>query len=127
MKKKCKECKEHVEIWNKQCQGCGFTLVLEPDEDRKAKYLKTPSLGAMLFTQGWAIGARLYVWFLISVIPIAGFVALFACLFFGRRWSWQQGGWSSWEEYQKRMRLLDGVAIVWVLALLAVYLYVRFL
>ena len=80
MKKTCADCKKQVEEWNEKCGGCGFTLVIEPDEKRRARYLRGPSLGALLWTQGWTFGARLYLWFLLSLIPIVGFVALFACL-----------------------------------------------
>lgn len=126
MIKTCTSCKREVEAWNEKCDGCGFTLELVPDERRKARYLRGPSLGALLFTQGWAFGARLYFWFLISLIPVVGLVALFVCLVFGRRLSWKYGGWSDWEEYEARMRLMDVIGIVWILILAAVYLYVRF-
>ncbi len=119
----CKDCKKDVEIWNKRCEGCGYTLVLEPEEAIKVRYLRGPALGALLFTQGWAFGARTYVWFLISLIPVVGIVALFACLLFGRRWSWKYGGWGSWEEYRERMRLMDGIGFAWVALLGVLYLY----
>jgi len=125
MKKVCKQCKDKVDIWNKKCGGCGFTLVLQPNEQMKARYLRTPSLGAMLFTQGWALGARLYVWFLLSLMPVIGIVALFACMFFGRRWSWKQGGWSSWQEYTDRMKLMDRIGIAWVCILIISYFFAR--
>ena len=125
MKKTCNKCKEKVDIWNKQCGGCGFTLVLQPDEERKARYLKTPSLGALLFTQGWTFGSRLYVWFLLSLVPVVGIVALFACMFFGRRWSWRQGGWASWEEFTDRMKLMDILGIAWICFLIISYFIAR--
>lgn len=117
MNTSCQSCKADVDAWNERCGGCGFTLVLEPDEKIRAQYLRGPSLGALFWTQGWTFGSRLYVWFLISLIPVAGFVALFACLLFGRRWSWKYGGWTDWEEFRARMRLLDGIAIVWIAGL----------
>lgn len=122
----CKSCRAEVEAWNEKCRSCGFTLELVPDERRKARYLRGPSLGALLWTQGWTFGARLYFWFLISLIPAVGLVALFVCLFLGRRLSWKYGGWSDWEEYEARMRLMDRIGIVWILILAAVYVYVRF-
>lgn len=121
MKKECKECKLDVEIWNKRCNGCGFTLVLEPDENKKARFLKGPALGALLFTQGWTFGARVYVWFLLSLVPVVGFVALFACLFFGRRWSWKYGGWENWDQFKNRMRALDAVGLIWITILVIIY------
>jgi hypothetical protein len=122
----CTSCKREVEEWNERCKSCGFTLELVPDQRRKARYLRGPSLGALLFTQGWAFGARLYAWFLLSLVPVVGIVALFACLFFGRRWSWKYGGWSDWDEFQNRMRLMDMIGVVWVAILAGLYLYARF-
>lgn len=115
-----------VEEWNERCRSCGVHLVLEPDDAHRARYLRGPSLGALLFTQGWAFGARLYIWFLLSLIPLFGLVALFACLFFGRRWSWKHGGWESWDAFRSRMRLLDLIGLSWVMLLIAVYLWRRF-
>ncbi len=124
--KTCHACKQFVDEWNEKCASCGMHLVLEPDEVRKARYLKGPALGAMLFTQGWTFGARLYVWFLLSLIPVIGIGALVACLFFGRRWSWKHGGWATWEEFQSRMRVLDTIAIIWVIILIALYMWRRY-
>ena len=70
----CRQCKHLIDDWNKQCGGCGMRLVLEPDEEHRAKYLRGPALGALFFTQGWTFGARLYVWFLFSLIPVVGIV-----------------------------------------------------
>ncbi len=121
----CKQCKEKIEEWNERCHGCGFILVLEPDEKKRARYLRGPALGALLWTQGWAFGARLYVWFLLSLIPIVGFVALFALLLFGRRWAWKYGGWSDWDEFKSRMRLLDVLSVIWVGGVMVAYWYLR--
>lgn len=118
-------CRAEVAAMNAKCGGCGFTLVLEPDEKIRTRYLRGPSLGALLFTQGWTFGARLYVWFLVSLIPVAGIVALFACLVFGRRWSWKYGGWADWEEFRSRMRLLDALAAVWFAGLAVGWLLLR--
>ena len=127
MNRICKKCESVVDEWNEKCGGCGFHLVLEPEETVRAQYLKTPSLGALLFTQGWTFGSRLYIWFLLSLIPGVGLVALFMCLFFGRRWSWKQGGWGSFAEFTTRMRYMDVIAMVWILFLIASYLWVRYM
>ena len=121
----CKGCKQQVELWNKNCRGCGFVLVLEPEEKIKQRYLRGPALGALLWTQGWTFGARLYLWFVLSLIPVFGLIALFACLFFGRRWAWKAGGWSDWDEFTERMKLMDALSIVWIVGLLGFYLYAR--
>ncbi len=127
MNQVCTQCHKVVEEWNKKCGSCGFHLVMVPDEQLQDQYLKTPSLGALLFTQGWAFGSRLYVWFLISLIPGVGLVALFACLFFGRRWSWKYGGWDSWQQYTQRMKLMDHLGMIWIGVLFTSYLWTRYL
>jgi hypothetical protein len=127
MHKSCKNCKDKVDLWNKECAGCGYKLVLEPEEEIKKRYLKTPSLGALLFTQGWTFGARLYFWFILSLIPAIGIAALVLCVMFGRRWSWKHGGWSSWEAFQERMRLMDFLGVMWITFLGIFYIIARFI
>lgn len=121
MEKLCASCKAKVEEWNEKCRGCGFALVLEPEEKTRAKYLRVPSLGALLFTQGWAFGARLYLLFVFSLIPIVGIPILVIATLFGRRLSWKFGSWSDWGEYQKWMKIMDWVGICWILLLVVVY------
>jgi len=127
MKQTCTSCKQEVEAWNEKCGACGFTLELVPDDQKKARYLRTPALGALLFTQGWTLGSRMYFWFLLSLIPIVGIVALMISIFFGRRLSWKYGGWSDWNEFTKRMKYMDMLGIVWLVILGVVYLSARFL
>jgi len=121
MSKVCPTCLKEVEECKEKCGDCGYTLILEPEEKTRAKYLRTPSLGAMLFTQGWTFGARLYVPFLLSLIPIVGIPVLVFCTLFGRRLSWKFGGWSDWQEFQKWMKIMDGVAIAWIILLIISY------
>ncbi|HAU65763.1 MAG: hypothetical protein UT30_C0009G0008 [Candidatus Uhrbacteria bacterium GW2011_GWF2_39_13] len=125
MNRACLFCKKQIEDWNEHCIGCGFHVELVPDEKIKARYLRGPSLGALFFTQGWAYGARLYVWFLLSLVPVFGIIVLFICLFFGRRLSWKQGGWNSWEEFIHRMRMMDILGGIWILLLGGLYVYFR--
>jgi len=125
MQKLCSSCQAKVEEWNEKCRGCGFTLVLEPEEKTRAKYLRVPSLGALLFTQGWTLGARLYVLFLLSLIPIVGIPVLVICTLFGRRLSWKFGGWSDWSEFQKWMKILDLVGVAWIVILAIVYFWFK--
>lgn len=121
----CQSCKARVEEWNEECEGCGFKFVLEPDERIRARYLRGPSLGALLFTQGWTFGARLYLLFALSFIPIVGIPVLVGCLFFGRRMSWKFGGWSDWKSFQTRMLLLDVLAVGWILMLVGAYFFLK--
>jgi hypothetical protein len=125
MSKICEQCKKTVDECNEKCGDCGYVLVMEPEEKLRAKYLRAPSLGALLFTQGWALGARLYILFLFSLIPIIGIPNMIICILFGRQLSWKFGGWSDWQEFQKWMKILDGLAIVWILILVGVYFWFR--
>lgn len=110
---------------NEQCDNCGFNIVLEPNEERKARYLRRPSVGALFWTQGWTLGARLYLWFVLSLVPVVGVVALVACVLFGRRWSWKYGGWRDWEAFTDRMRLLDALSAIWITGLVVAYFWLR--
>jgi hypothetical protein len=121
MFKICSSCRAKIQEFNQKCRACGFTMVAEPEEKVRAKYLRAPSLGALLFTQGWTLGARLYLLFLFSLIPIVGIPVLVICVLFGRRLSWKFGGWSDWNEYQKWMKILDLVGLTWVVILVIVY------
>ena len=125
-KKSCPDCSRAVRELQERCRGCGFNIIIEPKAKARARYLRGPSLGALFFTQGWALGARQYLWFVLSLIPIVGVAALIICTLFGRRLSWKTGGWSSWNEYHRRMRLLDIISVIWVIILVVVYLTVRY-
>lgn len=124
-KKRCPSCKEFAKEWNLKCKGCGFTLVLEPTDKVRKRYLRAPSLGALLFTQAWAAGARMYIWLLLSFIPIVGVAVLIILTLFGRRLAWTYGGWTSWQEFEDRMRLLDIIGVIWVIILLLIYFTLR--
>lgn len=121
MQKSCASCQAKAKEWNEKCDNCGFSIILEPEEKIKAKYLRTPSLGALFFTQGWSLGARLYLPFLLSLIPIVGIPNMVVCILFGRRLSWKYGGWSDWQEFVKWMRLLDILAIIWIVVLIITF------
>lgn len=111
--------------WEKMCQSCGYHLVIEPDDRLRQRYLRTPSLGALLFTQGWMLGARMYLLFALSLIPVVGLVPLIFGTLFGRQMAWRFGGWSDWTEFQKRMRLLDIIGVLWVTTLIGFYFLIK--
>ncbi len=125
MQTTCSSCKVNVDALKANCAACGLTLTLEPDEARRARSLRMPSLGALLFTQGWTLGARTYLLFLLSLIPIVGIGVLIVSVIFGRRMSWKHGEWTSWEAFEERMRTLDLIAIAWIGMLGAIWLLLR--
>lgn len=125
MQTTCSSCKKEVDALRAKCAACGLTLMLEPGEKTRARSLRMPSLGALLFTQGWTLGARTYLLFLLSLIPVVGVGVLIVGVLFGRRLSWKHGEWASWEEFEERMKWLDLMAIAWVGILGAIWLFLR--
>jgi hypothetical protein len=123
----CPDCKTRVKELQEQCRDCGFNIIIEPGKKAQARYLRGPSLGALFFTQGWALGSRQYLWLIASLIPVVGIAALIICTLFGRRLAWKFGGWQSWEEYQERMKLMDIIGIIWITLLITIYLTVKYL
>jgi|SRR3989338_6682352 len=121
----CEHCLASIKQLEKECRTCGFQITVEPTKQVRERFLRVPSLGALLFTQGWTLGARLYLWFVISLIPIAGLAALVACVIFGRRWSWKYGGWRNWETFERRMKILDGIGIIWIIILGISYFFFK--
>ena len=124
---KCESCEALLHEWQERCRDCGVgvTPVNQEEEERKKSYLRWPSLGALLWTQGFSFGARLYILFIMSLIPVVGFAALGVAFLFGRKRSWKYGQWDSWQEFTQRMRLLDMLGAAWVAILITVYFFFR--
>ncbi len=125
METTCTNCKLEVDALKAKCAACGLTLVLEPDEAKRARSLRMPSLGALLFTQGWTLGARTYLLFLLSLIPVVGIGVLVVAVLFGRRLSWKHGEWASWEEFEERMHWLDLLSFAWIGIVAIAWLFLR--
>jgi len=125
-KQKCTNIKTEVKKLDRQAEGCGFRVHLESAEESMKRYLRTPSLGALLWTQVWALGARMYFWFILSLIPIVGFVPLIVLTIRGRQLSWNTGQWENFEVFKRRMRILDIVALVWLIIIVGVYLFIKY-
>lgn len=123
----CTSCEAKLHAWQEQCRDCGFVLVRKEEQDlaREQRYLRIPSIGALLFTQGWTFGARMYVLFILSLLPGVGIAALCLSFLFGRRLSWKYGHWKDWETFTKRMRTLDLLGLAWGAGVLVVYIFFR--
>lgn len=124
---KCESCEALFHEWQERCRDCGIAVsgVSTEQEEIKKSYLRIPSLGALLWTQGWTFGARLYVLFLMSLIPGVGFVALGVAFLFGRKLSWKYGSWDNWQTFTQRMRILDMLGAAWVAVLILIYFFFR--
>jgi hypothetical protein len=125
--KKCPDCLDKLREAQDICGACGYKVELISEEKQIERFIKRPSPGGLFFTQAYAFGTRQYLWFIASLIPILGFVALGVMFLFGRRLSWRFGGWDSFEEYKKRQTTMDVVSCVWLAILLSAYLLLRFL
>ncbi|OGL71848.1 hypothetical protein A3C17_01920 [Candidatus Uhrbacteria bacterium RIFCSPHIGHO2_02_FULL_53_13] len=126
LKKVCPECFSKLKELQKLCQGCGYKIELVTADEEIERFLRRPSPGGLLWTQAYAFGTRQYLWFVLSILPITGFVALPMMFAFGRRWSWRVGGWGSFTEFKERQVLMDRIGIAWILFLVLIYLYFRF-
>ncbi len=83
----------------------------------------------------WAVGNRLYLFALESIIPIWGTILWLRLIFRGGTISWEQGGWKNFQEFKQRQKNLAWItlgivilsSIEWfgllVLAVLAVMAY----
>ncbi len=123
--KMCPECMEKLKEAQRFCAACGYHVELVPDEVVMERFLRRPSPGGLFWTQAYALGTRQYLWFILSLIPIVGVVALFAMFFYGRRWSWKVGEWENFEEYRRRQILMDRIGYGWLATLLIGYIVVR--
>jgi len=123
--KSCPDCLQKLKEAQRACHACGYVVELVPREKQIDRYLKRPSPGGLFFTQAYAFGTRQYLWFIISLIPVVGLVALVTMFLFGRRWSWHVGGWENFEEFKRRQRVMDRIAYAWLAILLLGYVYLR--
>lgn len=117
----CPECLHAAKDKEEHCEHCGFFLGIDSKEKQQERYLRGPAIGALLWTQGWAFGARLYFWFILSLIPVVNFFVLVVLVFRGRRLSWQKGQWISWETFEKRMRFLTILSFIWIYLLIILF------
>lgn len=101
---------------------------MEQSVDSKDIFLKRWSWGGFLVSPIWALGSRKYVagilLLLACIIPIIPFGFGIYYGIKGRQLSWEKGGWSSFEEFAKRQRLLDNVCFALFLVSLVLYFVV---
>lgn len=125
LKRTCPECYTKLRELAQVCAGCGYKIELVTKDEDVERFIRRPSVGGLLWTQAYAFGSRQYIWFVLSILPLTGLIALPAMFLFGRRWSWHKGGWESFEEYKRRQILLDRIGTAWVLLLMVMIFYVR--
>jgi hypothetical protein len=126
LKNNCPDCYTKLRELQALCGQCGYKIELVTKDEEIERFINRFSVGGLFWTQAYALGTRQYVWFILSILPITGFVALPAMFVYGRRWSWHVGGWESFDEYKKRQILMDRIGMVWFGLLLLIYLYFRF-
>ena len=124
--KKCPDCFAKLRELQELCKGCGYKIELVTKEEEVERFIKRASLGGLLWTQAYAFGTRQYMWFILSILPIMGFIALPAMFIFGRRWSWKVGGWKSFDEYKRRQVLMDRIGMGWILILVGIWAYFKY-
>jgi hypothetical protein len=75
------------------------------------KYLESWSWGAFFSTPVWALGNKLYWWALGSFVPLFGLYVWIKLSEGGRKMAWAKGGWSSFEQFQKRQKTMMWIII----------------
>ncbi len=80
--------------------------------------------GAFLLTWIWGLGNRVFI-SLLMFVPLVNIVVWFALGLKGGRWAWEQGNWSSEEDFAKAQKVwtIAGI-IVWAGGLALTFLIV---
>lgn len=94
----------------------------ELTEEQK-RYIEGLAWAALLSASIWALGNKLWWWFLGSLIPIWNIYVLLKLFLHGRRMSWKKGKWENFEKFHRRQ-----LYIWWVIAtLVALYTIITIL
>ncbi len=85
------------------------------------KYIRGGSLSAFFGGLIWPLGSKLWLYALLSLVPLVNIYVWLKLTFHGRRMSWEKGEWQSFDQFKQRQKLL-------VYIILAVFvLYILFL
>lgn len=98
--------------------------------EEQEKFNNTFSWSGFLFNWIWLLGSRLYkkLWIILLLfIPIVNlFVALFWLGFNGREMAWKYGRWQDFNEFRKRQKLLDKIALYYYGIILLIIIILMF-
>lgn len=87
------------------------------------KYIRGGSLGAFFGGLIWPLGSKLWLWALLSLVPIVNIYVWLKLTFHGRRMAWEKGEWQSFDQFRQRQKVLGWV----ILGFFVVYALILFL
>ncbi len=91
---------------------------LSPEQ---VKFIRSASLGAFFGTPIWAFGNRLYLYGLLSLLPIVNIFFWIYLSAKGRQLAWEKGGWTSFDQFKHRQKVVAYI----IAAFLVLYIFVR--
>lgn len=74
-------------------------------------FIKRGFWSAFFNPLNWAVGNRLYLLALESLIPFWGIIIWLRLIFRGGMLSWEQGGWKNFEEFKGRQKNLAWITL----------------
>lgn len=75
-------------------------------------YIHSWSWGAFLGGTIWPLGNKLWLWTLLSLIPLVNLYSWIKLAMNGRQLSWEKGNWQNFDHFKKRQKL-----VAWVIGL----------
>lgn len=70
------------------------------------------SWGAFFSTPIWALGNKLYLWTLLSLLPLVNIYAWIKLSIDGRKMSWEEGNWSDFDQFKQRQKIVAIIIVV---------------
>lgn|SRR3989338_142912 len=76
------------------------------------KYITSSSLGAFFATPIWALGNKLFLEGVLSFLPLLNLYYWFQLTGSGRKMAWEKGGWTSFDQFKKRQKIMAWIVLV---------------
>lgn len=97
-------------------------VVGQPLSPEQQKYVNSWSFGAFGLGIFYCLANGLLFDAFLMLVPIVNIINFFRMIIKGRQLAWEKSAWLSFEHYQKRQRLLDRLAVIWVILTLVLSL-----
>jgi len=81
-------------------------------------YIHKFSWGAFVASGIWPWGNKLYVWGILAFIPLIGIYVWIRLALEGRKMAWEQGGWTSFDQFKKRQKIMAWIILAVIILVL---------
>lgn len=75
------------------------------------QYISRWSWGAFLAGVIWPLGNRMWLWAVLTLVPVVNLYAWIKLSISGRQMAWEKGGWQNFEQFKKRQTIVAWVAV----------------